>query len=120
VRILFILCLMSVCYTAQAETPYTPVQEVPFGREISPSTVTVDTVVVALPPTAMVGRKEMIIVNMSDTVEAYLTSMSDSSVALHYSIPLYPRQGIRVDVDSGLIVYGYARTAVNLRVWELK
>lgn len=79
--------------------------------------VVVGTVATALPPTALKGRKTILITNNSSNT----IYIGDSSVTASNGTPLVQSQTAAADITDSIVIYGIATTAGNdVRILELK
>ena len=79
--------------------------------------VDVSTSIVALPTTALKGRKVIVITNNSSNT-IYLGT---DSVTVSNGLPLYKKQSIAMDATDNIVIYGIASTGTNdIRILELR
>lgn len=81
------------------------------------STVPVSTSAIALPATALRGRKVIVITNTSSTT----IYIGDSSVTTANGLPLIENQSFAADITDAIVLYGIAGSGSNdVRVLELQ
>lgn len=122
INLFVFLVLFSVwfcCLAFGADVSIQKVEVVPCEMDISTSTVSLNDNYSTCPSVAMVGRKEVVILNASTTTNAYIGHNTDSTAMLSW-FTLYPKQAITIRAKSDLSIYATANSAVTLNILEIK
>ena len=102
---------------AYADASIQKVEIYPLSGGVSFNTVSLDTFSwVTAPSVEMIGRKEIMIINPSTTVDLYLTGVSGSTA----TGIIYPRESATFKAASNLHIYVSASSVTTFSVWEIR
>lgn len=117
---LILTCLICLVCSISYAQPIQRVEISPLNGGVSFNTITFAdrsiTGWVTANSTAMVGRKEVLILNTSSTDNLYVTGVSGSTAIG----TIYPRESVTFGASSSLNIFVSSNTVLECQVWEIR